>query len=182
MSLKTWKQLSSKVLYSNKYWDYLLDEFKIEDGKRGEYHFVRTGGSTMIIPVTDSGKLLLVNQYRYLNQRESIEFPCGSISGKLTPEENALKELREETGYSAKELLAAGFFSPYNGVTDEMCHVFIAKQLFADKLIADVTEEFEMMELSIDEIDKLICSNIIWDGMTMAAWILAKKIIISPSK
>ncbi|QQS34680.1 MAG: NUDIX hydrolase [Ignavibacteriales bacterium] len=177
MSLKTWKQLSSKVLLSNKYWDYLLDEFQIEDGKKGEYHFVRTGGSTMIIPVTDSGKLLFVNQYRYLNQRESLEFPCGSISKNLSPKENAVKELREETGYSTKELIPAGFFSPFNGVTDEMCHVFVANDLVRDFLKADDTEEFELHELSVDKVDELISDNTIWDGMTLAAWILAKKFV-----
>lgn len=178
MPLKTWKQLSSKVLFSNKYWDYLLDEFQIEDGKKGEYHFVRTAGSTMIIPVTDSGKLLLVNQYRYLNQMESLEFPCGSISKNLSPGENAIKELREETGYTAKELIPAGFFSPFNGVTDEMCHVFIAKNLIRASLKSDDTEEFEIHELSFNRIDELISSNTIWDGMTLAAWQLTKKSVI----
>jgi len=182
MPLKRWEQLSSKILFSNKYWDYHLDEFKIEDGEKGEYHYIRTGGSSMIIPVTDNGKLLLVNQYRYLNQRESLEFPCGSISAKLTSKENAIKELREETGYSAKELIPAGFFSPFNGVTDEMCYVYVAKELFADKLKADATEEFELHELTPDKIDELIADNTIWDGMTIAAWMLAKKLISTNTK
>lgn len=182
MPLKSWKQLSSKIITSNRFWDYRLDEFIIDGGKKGEYHYVHTGGSSMVVPITDNGKIILVNQYRYLNQRESLEFPCGSISVRLTAVENANKELREETGYSARDLVPAGFFSPFNGVTDEMCYVFIARKLVPDRLIADETEEFELYELSGDEVDELIYSNLIWDGMTIAAWTLAKKMITNNKK
>lgn len=175
MPLKRWKKLSQKTLFNNKYWSYLLDEFEIEDKGKGEYHYVHLLGSTMIIPVTNNNKIILVNQYRYLNQKESIEFPCGSVEEGHSFEENALKELREETGYSGSDLKKVGEFSPYNGVSDEMCHVFIAKNLFKDALQSDFTEDLENIEASPDEIDKMIEQNIIWDGMTISAWTLARK-------
>lgn len=175
MAIKSWKKLSQKVLFQNKYWKYFLDEFEIEGKGKGEYHYLHLIGSTMIIPVTANNKIILVNQYRYLNQKESIEFPCGSVEEGLSFEDNAIKELREETGYSANELIKAGEYSPYNGVSDEMCHVYIAKKLFSNELKADFTEDFEFLELNPVEIDNMIDSGIIWDGMTISAWTLARK-------
>lgn len=175
MPIKRWKKLSQKLLFQNKYWKYLLDEFEIEDKGKGEYHYLHLIGSTMIIPMTSNNKILLVNQYRYLNQKESIEFPAGSVEDGYSFEQNAIKELREETGYSANELIKAGEFSPYNGVSDEMCHVFIAKDLFRNELKADFTEDFEFLELTPAEIDNMIDIGTIWDGMTICAWTLARK-------
>lgn len=176
MPLKRWNKLSQKTVIKNKYWSYELDEFEIENGFKGEYHYVHTAGSTMIIPVSADGNIFLVNQYRYLNKKESLEFPCGMIADKLSPIENALKELREETGYASKNIQSIGFFSPYTGASDEICSVFVAYELYKDELKADDTEEFEIARLSPLEIDKRIENNSIWDGMTLAAWMLARKL------
>lgn len=176
MGLKKWKKLSSEIKVSNKYWEYHLDQFEIEGGNSGEYHFVHTLGSTMIVPFTSNNKLILVNQFRYLNQREGIEFPCGSIEKGLSTKENAIKELREEIGKTG-ELEFIGEFSPYNGVADEMCSVFIAKNLKDSPLPNDETEELEVKEFTIEEFEQLIKQNIIWDGMTLTSWLLTKNFL-----
>ena len=176
--LKRWKQISKKLISRNDHWSYYLDQFEIDQKGQGEYHYVHTGGSSMIIPVTPSKNILLVNQYRYLNQEESLEFPCGAIESNLSAKKNAIKELREETGYDCKTLNFIGEFSPFSGVCDEMCSVFIADQLFKNSLLPDMTEEFELIELSMNEIEEKIENGLIWDGMTMAAWIMAKPILI----
>ena len=174
MKLKTWKKLSEKVISRNNHWSYHLDEFEIEGITRSEYHYVHSPGSTMVIPKIKNGNLLLVNQFRYLNQKESLEFPCGSVENGLTLQENALKELREESGMSG-DLEFIGEFSPYTGVSDEICSVFIATNLIHSPLQSDLTEEFELVEISINKFEKLIEQNIIWDGLTLSAWALAKK-------
>lgn len=175
MPLKHWKNISQRTVIKNDHWSYRLDEFEIEGGSRGEYHYVHTCGSSMVIPVTEGGKILMVNQFRYLNQKESLEFPCGSVEEGLTAEENAIKELREETGFTAEKLEKAGEFSPYTGASDEMCTVFIARGLSPAPLKADMTEEFEVSEKTFSEIENLIESNFIWDGLSLSAWMLAKK-------
>ncbi len=168
--LKRWKQLTTAVIFKNPWWTYKKDEFQIPDGIKGEYHYVHTNGASMIIPVTDEGKIILVNQYRYLCSKESIELPCGGVKEGKTYEEMAHIELEEETGFRSKSLTKAGEFNPYNGVTNEICEVFIARDLVQSRSIPDATEEFELLTRTPDEIDELISSNIIWDGMTIAAW------------
>ncbi|MCU7494588.1 MAG: NUDIX hydrolase [Ignavibacteria bacterium] len=177
MHLKRWKRISQRTVIKNDHWSYRLDEFEIEGGSRGQYHYVHTGGSSMVIPVTDDGKILMVKQFRYLNQKESLEFPCGAVEEGLSFEENAIKELREETGFTASGLEKAGEFSPYTGASDEMCTVFIARGLSYSPLKADETEEFEIIPKSYSEIQELIDTNFIWDGLSLAAWLLAGKFL-----
>ncbi len=177
--LTKWKKISEKILFRNNHWIYKLDNFEIPNRMKGEYHYVHTEGSTLIIPILPSRKLLLVNQYRYLLNSEALEFPCGVLEPNLSPEKNAQKELREETGMEAENLIYAGKFIPYSGVSDEVCYVFIASELKENGLIPDETEEFEIVEFSLSEFEKEIENNIITDGMTLAAWQISRKKILS---
>lgn len=170
-----WQKISSQTKFQNDHWSYKIDEFQLENGERGVYHYVHTFGSSMVIPVTPNGKILMVRQYRYLNERESIEFPCGGLEDGNSYQENALKELREETGFSAGTFSEISEFAPFTGAADEICKVFLAKDLFTSPLPKDATEEFELLEISPSEIEELIDKNIIWDGLTLAAWSLARR-------
>ena len=66
-----------------------------------------------------------------------------------------------------------GRFNPFNGVTDEICRVFLADDLKAGTAAPDATEEFELLCCTTEEIEDMIRSKKIWDGMTLAAWMLA---------
>ena len=176
--LKRWQQLTSKVVFQNPWWTYKLDTFQIPEGVSGEYHYVYTRGSSMVVPITKEGHVVLVNQYRYLCDRESLEFPCGSINEGHTYLQTASLELQEETGYKSRGLLEElGQFNPYNGVTSEICTVYLARDIIQHQGSAkkDETEEFEVIQLSIEEVEEKVYSQEIWDGMTLAAWMLARR-------
>jgi len=172
--LKRWEKLTSTVHFKNPWWTYKIDNFQIPDGVSGEYHYVYTRGSSMIVPVTKNGEILLVNQYRYLCDRESLEFPCGSINEGDTYLDTAHHELSEETGFQAGKMVEAGHFNPYNGVTSEICRVFVARDLMPALSQPDATEEFELVSCSMEKLESLIGENKVWDGMTLAAWMLAR--------
>ncbi len=175
MALGRWRKLSESVVSRNPWWTYRLDRFALPGGREGEYHYVHTTGSSMIVPVEGDGSLLLVNQYRYLLARESLEFPCGSVKEGATHEETAHAELAEEAGRSAADLTLVGSFVPMNGVSDETCRVYLARGLGACTTgEPDETEEFEILRLRPAEVERRIASGEIWDGMTIAAFCLAR--------
>lgn len=177
MTFKKWIKLSEKTIFENSHWKYNLDKFSIEGVGESEYHYVHTLGSTMVIPITNKSKIVLVKQFRYLNQKDGLEFPCGSVEQNLSLIENAQKELREETGYSSSSLIEVGAFSPYTGASDEVCTVFIGTELSYSPLPKDETEEFEVLHFSFDEVDQMIKSNEIWDGLTLSAWVISQNYI-----
>lgn len=170
--LKKLKKLNEELIKSNPWWDYRLDNYTLPNGKSGEYHYVDSRGSTKIIPVTDQSNFLMLRQYRYLNERESIEFPGGGNKAGFTPRENANIELLEETGYSSLKLTELGEYNPFIGVTNEMCHVFLADKLVFKGAKPDDTEQFELLELTESEVLSRIANGNIWDGMSLAAWCL----------
>lgn len=176
MSLTPWKKLSSEVKFVNRWWTYRFDRCLLPNGKEGEYHIADYPDCVMIIPRTQENTFLLVRQFRYPHQRESIEFPCGSCRhGDVidTYEVAAGHELAEEAGV-AGTLHQIGQFALANSVLMTMCVVFFADHLTQKSEVPDDSEEFERMTLAAEEIDEKIRSGEIWDGTTISAWALYK--------
>lgn len=166
--------ISSTIIHTNPYWVYKMNEYEMPNGNFGKYYFVETPGSVFIVPRDENGNFIMVKQFRYLNSRFSIEFPGGGIKNEFNNTENAQKELNEEAGIYASKLTKIGEFNPYNGVTSEICHVYFAEDLSSILSTPDAGEEFSIMKLNESEIDSLIKSGEIWDGMTIVAWNLYK--------
>ena len=165
--------LEESILHENPYWTYVKDEYVLSDGKSiSSYFHVRSHGSTLVIPMVDDHTMIMVKQFRYLNQRMSLEFPGGGIAFGLSPLENAHKELTEETGFIAKDMQCIGTFNPCNGMTNELCSVYIAKGLVLSSQDMDPTEDIELINISIQECQQLINNGEVWDGMTLACWTL----------
>lgn len=178
MPISKWKKLGEKELYKNPWWVYRQDTFMLPNGEVGEYFYVHTSGSSMIIPVLDDGRIVMVKQYRYLCDEESIEFPSGGVKAGSDYSRTANEELAQEAGLRASDLQLVGKFNPYNGVTNEICRVYVARGLKKTDAKPDPTEEFEQLHLSPSEIDTKIQSGEVWDGMTIAAWMLARPSIL----
>ncbi len=174
MPLIPWRKLDAEVLFENPWWKYKRDSVVLPDGSTGEYHYVETPGSVMVIARTEHDELLLVRQYRHLNERESIEFPAGGVKPGQNWDAAARAELREESGTVADNLRCIGSFNPFNGVTSEICRVYFASGLRHVEADPDRTEQFEVLALDEADIQALIAAGELWDGMTLAAWSLYK--------
>ena len=170
MRPKKWARLFKATVLETPYYRFSRDEYVLPGGGKGEYHYIDIGGSAMVVPVLASGKLVLVRQYRYLLGRESLEFPAGGMKQGSDALATARAELREEAGYVADRLEQIGEFAPYNGASNEMCHVFVARELSPVSAEPDATEEMEIVTLSRDEVRAKIASGEIWDGMTVASF------------
>lgn len=159
---------SKELLFQNAWYQVSQDRYVLPSGDEGEYTYVDIPGSTMVIPVLDDGRLVIVRQYRYLMQRYSLEFPAGGLKPALEPLENAREELREEAGYATESWEKLGEFAPYNGVSNEYCHVYVARNLERVGNEPEPTEEIEILALTPAEIQEKIESGELWDGMTIS--------------
>ncbi len=177
MLLRKWTKRSESIVQTNPWWTYKKDECTLPNGLPGEYHYVHTHGASLIVPVRKDGRIVLVNQYRYLLDKESLEFPCGGVKEGSDHEKTAIEELEEEAGLIAGDWMIAGEFNPYNGVTNEICRVYIARNLQEVPPRPDATEEFEVRTMTPQEFEAKIVSGVVWDGMTMAGWMIARTYI-----
>lgn len=173
--LKKWKKLSEEVMHKNPWWTYKHDTFERVDGKVGDYYYGVCNGNAIVVPILPDGKILMINNYRYIRNQESLEFPCGGKELGSTAEETARRELLEETGYIAEKLIPAGVFQGMNGVFENESHVFVA--YVGEKAVQDQTlEPTEQAEIHIytrEEVQKLINEGKIWDGHSLCTWALA---------
>lgn len=170
--LKELNQISSDIIHQNPFWTYRHDEYQMPNGKTGDYYYVDSPGSVFVIPVTADGKILMTRQFRYLNKSVSLEFPGGGAKPKLSALDNAKAELREETGGISEDFEILGKFNPFKGVTNEICVVFLAKNVIFSNAQPEESEEFEIYLLTPSEINGKIQSGELWDGMSLAAWAL----------
>jgi len=170
------KKLSEEILHSNPWSVYKHDTYEKPNGAVGDYYYMQTPGNSMIIPVLEDGRIVLILQTRYIDQRQSLEFPCGGKKEGQSPLDVAKIELYQETGWIADDFMKIGSFQALNGLVDDECHVFLAKVVEQKEQQLEDTEDIEVLYRRPDEIDEMIKKNDIWDGQTMAAWSMARHI------
>lgn len=175
--LLSWKRLTHAVKMTNPWWEYHEDTFTMPNGKTGTYHFMHTTGSVVVIPMTDDGRVVCTRQYRYLADRISLELVGGGIESGQTAEEAARNELAEETGFAADSLEKIGEIMPLPGLVKETEYVFLASGLRDVPAHPDVTEEFETVLLTPEELDTAIGGEF-FNGWSIAAWALARPRIL----
>ena len=172
---KRLKKLSEEVVLTNQWTTFMHDTYEKPNGEEGDYYYIRYKGNTIIIPVLEDGRVVLTLQHRYLADKQSIEFPGGGIDPHEEDiMESAKRELYEEAGCIATELVKIGVFEPVPGYAQDTSHLFIAHVTEVHNTAPDDTEEFEVLVRRPDEIDRMVMNNEIWHGQTLAAWAIAR--------
>lgn len=113
-----------EYLFRSPWCAFRVDDVTLPDGTAIEYGVLESSGFAAVVPVTASGNVILVRQYRQPVGGETLELPGGGVELEEDPREAARKELLEETGYRAESLehLTSVHTSP--GRSTEVCHLF----------------------------------------------------------
>jgi 8-oxo-dGTP pyrophosphatase MutT (NUDIX family) len=108
---------------------FVHEKLSMPDGHIIDWYYMDVPGSVIIVPVTPTGDIVLVRQYRYNLKRYTLELPAGTVAKGESPEEAAVRELREETGYvtpEAENLLSLGQFYSLPSETNKNISLFLA--------------------------------------------------------
>jgi len=143
-------------------------------GEKGEAYFAGVQESIHILPITDEGKVVLVNQFRVVGPGWLYEIPGGAIEKLESPEEAALRELEEETGYTAKHLEPLMSYWPVP-VMENRNHLFFARMLSKVERPRKDRREHEMTvhEVTATQLWEMVRDGTIKDGQTILATLLA---------
>lgn len=99
------KRLKRELIAKGAIIDYYQDTMQIPNGHIAKWDLIDHKGAAAVVAVREDGKLIMVRQYRNALERETIEIPAGGLNGRQEPtDQAAIRELREETGYIAKEI------------------------------------------------------------------------------
>jgi len=153
----------------------LRDAVRFSDGTLGTYiRFVRDGGApgVVILPVYQK-RVLLMRHFRHATRTWHIEIPRGFGEAGLTNEENARRELQEETEAVIEKLVPLGQAYPDTGSNAGYIVYFYAE--IASYGATDVNEGISSLFLAtVDELEDLIRNNTINDEFTIVAYTYAK--------
>ncbi|MBU5263117.1 NUDIX hydrolase [Bacillus atrophaeus] len=165
------KTIEKEKLFSGKIIDLYVEDVELPNGKTSKREIVKHPGAVAVLAVTDSNKIILVNQYRKPLERTIVEIPAGKLEKGEEPEYTALRELEEETGYTAKKLTKITAFYTSPGFADEIVHLFLAEDLsvLEEKRELDDDEFVEVMEVTLEDALKLVETREVYDAKTAYA-------------
>jgi ADP-ribose pyrophosphatase len=166
------RKLKRQTVYQNRWMKVHEDAVQFPDGAEGIYGVVDKEDFVLIVPKHDDGRFQLVEQFRYPVGGRYWEFPQGSWETKpgSDPEQVAIGELEEETGFRASRLQKLGHLYEAYGFSNQGFHVFLADSLKPGKIARDPEEQgMRTVAFTRDEITKMIVAGQIKDAPTIAA-------------
>lgn len=172
-----WKTRSSKPIYENKWMRLREDIAEMPDGRTTVYGVVTFGECVGVLPFVDENHVALVRQYRYVfGENQRWEMPTGGVKPGESPEAAALRELREEVGYTADRLVPVSTYYTSKSICDETAHLYLGYDLTRAALPPDDTEFFEVAVFPFDEVLEMVVRSEIRDGMTVIAVLHAARL------
>ena len=164
------EMLSSQDIFKGKILDVKMDTVRLPNGKTATRELIRHIGAVCIVAVTEDDEVIVEHQYRYPFDEVVVEIPAGKLDSKNEdPADAAERELMEETGITAGDMTYMGKFYPTCGYSDEVIHMYLAKNLsFGDRNLDD-DEFLDVRAIPIESLVADIMAGKIPDGKTQAA-------------
>ena len=171
-----WTQRARRTVYENPWIRVVEDDVELPTGHRTIYGIVQCKDAVGMLPFVDDDHVLLVQQYRYVAGRPTWEMPTGGVADGESRLVAAQRELAEEAGYEAGELVALTTYHTSKSVVDETAHLFEAHALTS--VIGVVPDETELIRRSVfafDDVVRMVVSGEITDSMTVIGVLLAAR-------
>ena len=143
------QRIEGELVYEGRMLRLERDTVRLPNGLESTREVVRHPGAVAIIALQDQ-QVLMVRQYRYAIAQETLEIPAGKLDPQELPHACAVRELREETGYRGT-MEHIGTFYTTPGFTDEVMHLFLARDLVHDPLTPDDDEFIGVERIPWDE-------------------------------
>jgi len=163
----TERSLHSETVFRGDFLKVNRDRVSLPDGRQGVREYIVHPGAVMIVPLLDDGCLLLERQYRHPMGRVMLEFPAGKLDAGESLLNCARRELREETGYRAREWAHAGVLHNAIAYSNEGIQIFFARGLRAGERQLDDGEFLELTTLSAEELDQACARGEVTDAKTL---------------
>lgn len=160
--------VSSQRLYEGRAIQLRVDTIRKSSGKETTREVVEHSDCVAILAIDAEDNLLLVRQFRHAVGSDLLEIPAGGIDPGETPDQAVRRELREETGFVPNRVVRLGGFYSSPGYCTEYLHLYLATDLMLSPLVAEDTEEIEVVRVPSKEVRGLVASGRIRDAKSIA--------------
>lgn len=170
------KTLSKKVVYEGTIFNVEKLTVELPNGHIASRDIIRNPGAAVIIPIIDDC-IVLVEQFRKAAEKTFIELPAGKLEYGEDPMDCAERELKEETGYSAKKIEKVLTIYPAPAFADEVLHIYLATGLEKGEATPDEDEFISARTYKLEEALDMIDRGIINDSKTVAGILFASRLL-----
>lgn len=166
--------LSREEKYSGKILSVHRDVIRLPDGAEAVREVVEHSGGVGILPVDENGDVYCVRQFRYAFGTHLLEMPAGKLEPGEDPFGCAVRELSEETGFTAAEYTDLGRLYPSPGYCHETLYLYMATGLTRGQAHLDRGEFLDVEKHGLDELYDMVMRNELPDAKTAMAVIKAR--------
>lgn len=158
---------TERTLFSWRHFSGVLRDTTLPNGVETTTFTLEHPGAVVILPIAATGSILFLSQYRPAIGTTILELPAGTLEKGEDPATCAAREVIEETGFAARELLPLGQLLPAPGFCNEVQWCFVARDLTPASAAADEDEVIEVVEVHVAELPALIASGRLYDGKSL---------------
>lgn len=155
--------------YRGRHFSFLTEDLTLPNGRRTELAMIRHPGSIGVVPLMDDGQVLMEHQYRPCVRATLLEIPAGTLEPGESPLACARRELEEETGYKAAELIALGRVHILPAYSDEVIYLYVARGLAFMRARLDSDEIIRTQVYPLGQLMDMIAEGAITDALTILA-------------
>jgi len=171
-----WTIKSSECLYKDEFVEFWVDECLRPDGEPARRATLRMLPGVAVLPVDDEGFVRLVRQFRYAVGKRSVEVVQGGLEEGEEPERAARRELKEELGVEARELVDLGLVDAVTSQAFSPARLFLARGLTFGDHEREATERLEMLRLPLAEAVRMVMDGEITQGVSCVLILKAARI------
>lgn len=164
----------SKRVFEGRILNLRVDQVLLPNGNTASREVVEHNGGVCIVPVTPDNRVYMVRQYRYPFGELMLEIPAGKLDGDELHSDAARRELDEEIGMRAAELVYLGEVRPSVAYLTERIHVYLARGLTPTRQHLDEDEFLNVETYPLDELVEMVLNGQITDAKTAAALLKVK--------
>ena len=178
------KILSEECAWKGKILDVHRLEVELPNGHRSARDIIRHPGAAAVVALTESGKIVLVRQYRTAIDRVTVEIPAGKLEPGEDPLECAHRELLEETGMVAERMAFLTTIATSDGFCDELIHIYMATGLEFSKSCPDVDEFINVDLVELTDLVDAVLDGRIEDAKTVVGALICDAVAhrLAPSE
>ncbi len=169
------KTISSDMIYEGEILNLRRDKVTGKGGKTSHREIIEHSGGVVVAATTPEGKVPMVMQYRKAAEKAVLEIPAGKLENGEDPESAALRELKEETGYTAASIRHISSFYSSIGYSEEVLHFYIATDLTPGETDFDENEAIDVYEYTVDELIEMAMNNEIADAKSIIAILMLSR-------
>ena len=167
------KTLSSEMIYEGRILNLRKDKVSVVDNKVSEREIVEHAGGVTMAAITDDNKMVMIKQFRQAAGKVVLEAPAGKREKGEDPIETAVRELKEETGYTASNIKFLTKFYSSVGYSEEIIYVYLCTGLTPGETDFDENEAIDVIEYDLGELCKMAMNGEIEDAKTIVAILIA---------